>query len=50
MQEILYNEGGAVIPVFLSYVMAMNERLQHPKISNGFDLDTFRLVRHFWFA
>ena len=50
MQEILYNEGGAVVPVFSSYVLGMNERVQHSAISNGFDLDTFRIARHFWFA
>lgn len=50
MQEILYNEGGADVPVFSSYVLGMNERVQHSAISNGFDLDTFRIARHFWFA
>ena len=49
MQEILYNEGGSVIPVFSSYVMAATEKLDHPKISGTFDLDTFRMVRNFWF-
>ena len=50
MQDILYNEGGSVIPVFTSYVIAMHKRLQHGKISTTFDLDTFRIARHFWFA
>ena len=50
MQEILYNEGGSEIPVFSSYVLGMHERVQHSEISNGFDLDTFRIARHFWFA
>ena len=44
------DEGGSVIPVFSSYVLGMNERVQHSEISNGFDLDTFRIARHFWFA
>ena len=50
MQEILYNEGGSVIPVFSSYVNAMADKLQHGDVSGTYDLDTFRIVRNYWFA
>ena len=49
MQAIMYNEGSSVIPVFSSYVMGMTDKLQHPKLSSVFDLDTFRVARSFWF-
>jgi peptide/nickel transport system substrate-binding protein len=50
MQEILYDRGGAVVPVFSSYVLAMSDKLGHAsKISSSFDLDAFRVARNFWF-
>ncbi len=49
MQEILHNEGGSVIPVFTSYLIGAKDTLAHNALSGTFDLDTFRLVRKWWF-
>ena len=49
MQKILYDEGGAIVPVFSSYVLAASDKLRHSKISTTFDFDTFRIARNFWF-
>ena len=49
MQQILYDWDGAVVPVFSSYVLAHADRLAHGPLSGTFDLDTFRVARHFWF-
>ena len=32
-----------------SYVMGMSDKLNHPKLSATFDLDTFRVARSFRF-
>ena len=49
MQEILYNEGGTVVPVFSNYVLGASEKLGHNKIAGTFDLDNFRIARKWWF-
>ena len=49
MQEILYNEGGSVIPVFTSYLIAAKDNLAYADLTGTFDLDTFRIVRKWWF-
>lgn len=51
MQAIVSNEGGAVIPMFASYVMAMSDRIAHPdSISANKTLDGFRALERWWFA
>ena len=49
MQKIVYEWGGAVVPVFSSYVLASSDKLAHGRVSGTFDFDTFRVARHFWF-
>lgn len=48
MQRLLYEEGGACVPVFSSYVLAASDKLGHGKISTTYDFDTFRIARNFW--
>ena len=49
MQEILYDEGGSVIPVFSSYLIGSKDTLAHDDLTGTFDLDTFRIARKWWF-
>lgn len=51
MQEIVSNEGGVVVPMFASYVMAMSDRVAHPEqVAANWTLDGFRAVERWWFA
>ncbi len=51
MQDILRTEGGAIIPLFASYVMAHSEAVQHPDtVAANWTLDGFRAIERWWFA
>jgi len=51
MQDILRTQGGVVIPMFASYVMAHTDKVQHPeKVGANWTLDGFRAIERWWFA
>ncbi len=51
MQAIVSSEGGVVIPMFASYVMAHSTKVAHPeKVGANWSLDGFRCVERWWFA
>ncbi|MEC9472765.1 MAG: peptide ABC transporter substrate-binding protein, partial [Pseudomonadota bacterium] len=51
MQNLVRTDGGVIIPMFASYVMAHNEKVQHPeKVAANWTLDGFRAVERWWFA
>ncbi len=50
MQAIVHNEGGVVVPMYASYVGAMNQRVQHDKLAANWDVDGLRGVERWWFA
>ena len=51
MQDILRTEGGVVIPMFASYVMAHTDKIAHPEqVGANWTLDGFRAVERWWFA
>lgn len=51
MQNILRTEGGAVIPMFASYVMAHTDKVKHPEtVAANWTLDGFRAVERWWLA
>ncbi len=51
MQGIVSNEGGVVIPMFASYVMAHSNKLAHPdQVAANWTLDGFRAIERWWFA
>lgn len=51
MQNIVRTEGGVIIPVFASYVMAHSDKLQHPEVVGAnWTLDGFRAIERWWFA
>lgn len=51
MQNIVRTEGGAVIPLFASFVMAHSNKVAHPEVvANNWTLDGFRAIERWWFA
>lgn len=51
MQEIVRTQGGAVIPLFASYVMAHSNAIATPEtVGNNWTLDGLRAVERWWFA
>ena len=51
MQNICSNEGGTVIPMFASYVMAHTDKVMTPEVVGAnWTLDGFRAVERWWFA
>ena len=51
MQRIVRDEGGAVIPVFLSYLAGVSDRVQTPELlGNNWELDGEKSCERWWFA
>ena len=49
MQQIVRNDGGAVVPMFSDLVIAATDKLGHEKIGSGLDLDNGRGPERWWF-
>lgn len=47
-QEILYNEGSQLIPVFGSFVHAVSDKVGHPEFRGTFYCDNFMIARTAW--
>ncbi len=51
MQRILHDEGGAVTPLFTSYVMAGSDKLHIPEqMSSNWEVDGQKCYERWWFA
>ncbi len=51
MQQIVSDDGGAVIWAFANNVMGVSEKLQHPEtIAGNYPLDGMRISERWWFA
>ncbi len=51
MQELVRDQGGAVIPMFASYVIAHTDAVAHPEvIGSNWTMDGFRAIERWWFA
>ena len=51
MQEIVANEGGTIVPMYASYVMAHSNNIAHPdQVAANWTLDGFRAVERWWFT
>ncbi len=51
MQQILHNDGGLLLPLFQSDVMAYHERLHVPEVvGNNWELDGAKNAERWWFA
>ena len=49
MQRLIHDEGGNVIPVFTSNLLAHKDTLGHGPVVGAFELDNFQLTRRWWF-
>jgi peptide/nickel transport system substrate-binding protein len=51
MQDLVRTDGGTVIPMFASYVMAHSNKVAHPEtVGANWTLDGFRAIERWWFA
>jgi peptide/nickel transport system substrate-binding protein len=51
MQQIVHNDGGLILPLFLSDVMAVNDKLGLPEqIGNAWELDGMKNAERWWFV
>lgn len=51
MQQIMYQDGGTIIPVFANYLDATSSKVATPeKISGMWDMDGFYAAQRWWFA
>ena len=51
MQQILHNDGGLALPMFLSDVMAYSDKLHVPEVvGNNWELDGAKNAERWWFA
>ena len=50
MQQIVSDEGGVVVPMFASYVMAFSNKVAHDKLAANWDLDGNRGAERWSFA
>ncbi|MGB3314923.1 MAG: ABC transporter substrate-binding protein [Albidovulum sp.] len=51
MQDLCSNEGGVVVPMFASYVMAHSDKVMHEDtVAANWSLDGYRAVERWWFA
>lgn len=51
MQKIVNMEGGVALPLFLSDVMALNDKIGHPEVlGNNWELDGMKNAERWWFV
>ncbi|MEM6549354.1 MAG: ABC transporter substrate-binding protein [Pseudomonadota bacterium] len=51
MQRLVRDEGGSVIPVFLSYLAGVSDKVQTPELmGNNWELDGEKCCERWWFA
>lgn len=49
-QVIVNQHGGALIPMFANFIMALDESVQHGKMAGNFDYDGYKAAERWWFA
>jgi peptide/nickel transport system substrate-binding protein len=51
MQQLVSDDGGAIIPMFANFVFAMSDKIAHAQeISADWDLDGLKFAERWWFA
>ena len=51
MQQIVHNDGGTVLPLFLSDVFATSDKVAIPDVIGGnWELDGMKAAERWWFA
>lgn len=50
MQNLVRTDGGVIVPMFASYVMAHSDKVRHPEtVAANWTLDGFRAIERWWF-
>ncbi|MFT5219957.1 MAG: peptide/nickel transport system substrate-binding protein [Planctomycetota bacterium] len=49
-QEIVSNKGGALVPMFANFIMAVDKSIGHDKLAGNFDLDGYKAAERWWFS
>jgi len=49
-QSIVSNHGGALVPMFANYIMALDKSVMHDKLAGNFDYDGYKAAERWWFA
>jgi len=49
-QSIVNDDGGALVPMFANYIMAVDKRVAYGKLAGNFDFDGYKLAERWWFA
>lgn len=49
-QELVNDDGGALIPMFANYIMALDKTVMHDSMAGNFDFDGYKAAERWWFA
>ncbi len=49
-QVIVNDDGGALIPMFANYIMALDKSVMHDQMAGNFDYDGYKAAERWWFA
>ena len=50
-QQLIHDDGGAIVPMFANFIMAYSKKLAHdPNVAANWELDGNRLPERWWFA
>jgi peptide/nickel transport system substrate-binding protein len=44
------NDGGALVPMFANYIMAIDKKVAHGEMAGNLDFDGYKLAERWWFA
>ena len=50
MQQLVRDDGGAVVPMYANFIDATNDKIGHPeKLAANWELDGWKLIERWWF-
>lgn len=49
-QLIVNENGGALVPMFANFIMALDKSVMHDKLAGNFDYDGYKAAERWWFA
>jgi peptide/nickel transport system substrate-binding protein len=49
-QAIVSNDGGALVPMFANYILALDKSVMHDKMAGNLDYDGYKAAERWWFA
>ncbi len=49
-QVIVNENGGALVPMFANFIMALDKSVMHDKLAGNFDYDGYKAAERWWFA